>query len=97
MPRYAYQDMIVAVPETGISGELPGAERVRDATTADIAAMASAGMGSERNYPRTGLSILHRKPAGVLACLRAGEQRRRAGRLSGFLGPSGHEHAWAQA
>lgn len=41
VPRYSYQDMLVRVPETGLPGELPGTERVRDATLDDVPAMAA--------------------------------------------------------
>jgi len=39
VPRHAYQDMSLNVPETGFQASAPGAERVRDATLADVAGM----------------------------------------------------------
>lgn len=40
VPRYAYQDMLVAVPEDGIPDRPPGSERIRAATCDDVPAMA---------------------------------------------------------
>ena len=44
VPRYAYQDMIIQVPENGMHRSVPGGDRVRDATLADIPAMAELEM-----------------------------------------------------
>jgi hypothetical protein len=41
VPRYAYQDMFLTVPETGVKVSVPGAECVREATLEDVAAMAA--------------------------------------------------------
>jgi hypothetical protein len=40
VPRCAFQDMVLAVPEDGIAADLPGRERVRDATADEAASMA---------------------------------------------------------
>ena len=55
VPRCAFQDMIVNVPDAGFEPGAPGAERVRPATAADIAAMAAlemdvAGITREKDY-----------------------------------------------
>jgi GNAT superfamily N-acetyltransferase len=44
VPRYAYQDMLLQVPPTGMKGSTPGADRVRNATLADVPAMAALEM-----------------------------------------------------
>lgn len=44
VPRCFLQDMIVPVPETGLSGTVPGLDCVRPATEADIPAMAHLEM-----------------------------------------------------
>ncbi len=42
VPRAAFQDMMLTVPEDGLPGELlPASERVREATPADVPAMAA--------------------------------------------------------
>jgi len=41
VPRRAFQDMFIEVPEAGMSQTVPGVERVRDATLDDIDAMAA--------------------------------------------------------
>ena len=38
-PRMIFQDMLLVVPETGLSVEVPGRERVRPATLADVPLM----------------------------------------------------------
>ena len=40
VPRYSYQDMIFYVPESGLGLSHPGRDRVRPATSDDVAAMA---------------------------------------------------------
>lgn len=40
VPRYAYQDMFLNVPVSGLEHSLPGSERVRNACPADVPAMA---------------------------------------------------------
>ena len=55
VPRHAYQDMVLAVPAEGWKRSTPGAERVRDATPADVPAMASlemavSGVSREQDY-----------------------------------------------
>jgi GNAT superfamily N-acetyltransferase len=44
VPRYVYQDMFLPVPAEGMNQSVPGAERVRDATLADVPAMAALEM-----------------------------------------------------
>lgn len=55
VPRYAYQDMIVRVPPTGLPEVLSEAKTVRDATPADVSAMAAlewevSGITREPDY-----------------------------------------------
>jgi GNAT superfamily N-acetyltransferase len=45
VPRHAFQDLCLAVPPQGLKQSVPGAERVRPATPADVAAMAELEMG----------------------------------------------------
>lgn len=58
VPRYAYQDMITQVPETGMNHSVAGSDRVRDATTGDIPSMATlelevSGITREPDYRYT--------------------------------------------
>jgi GNAT superfamily N-acetyltransferase len=87
VPRYAYQDMIVHVPETGFPGELPGAERVRDAAPTDISAMAElewevSGISREPDYR---YCIENRRGIWHVSVL-----ENRAGGVDGFLISSAH-------
>jgi GNAT superfamily N-acetyltransferase len=55
VPRCAFQDMFVAVPQTGMKQRLPGLDHVREATLADVSAMAAlelevSGIMRERDY-----------------------------------------------
>ena len=55
VPRCAYQDMVLAVPATGFQPAVAGRERVRDATLADVPAMAAlekdvSGVTREQDY-----------------------------------------------
>lgn len=55
VPRCAYQDMFVKVPAEGLNEKVPGAECVRDATLADVPAMAAlemdvSGVSREQDY-----------------------------------------------
>lgn len=55
IPRYAYQDMFIPVPESGLDLSTPGDDRVRDATLDDVAGMAEiemevSGICRERDY-----------------------------------------------
>ena len=55
VPRYAYQDMVTQVPESGMNRSTPGLDRVRDATADDVAAMAAlemeiSGITREQDY-----------------------------------------------
>jgi GNAT superfamily N-acetyltransferase len=44
VPRHAYQDMFLAVPEAGFPADVPGRDRVRDAKLDDVAGMAELEM-----------------------------------------------------
>lgn len=44
VPRAAFQDMLITVPESGLAACAPGIDRVRDATLDDVAAMAALEM-----------------------------------------------------
>jgi GNAT superfamily N-acetyltransferase len=44
VPRLAFQDMLIPVPETGWTGHAPKEDRVRDAALADVEAMAALEM-----------------------------------------------------
>jgi GNAT superfamily N-acetyltransferase len=55
VPRYAYQDMFLPVPEAGLKHTVPGLDRVRGATPADVPAMAAlerevSGISRELDY-----------------------------------------------
>lgn len=55
VPRYAYQDMILSVPEKGLDNPPPGVERVRPATAVDVPGMAAlemevSGITREQDY-----------------------------------------------
>ena len=41
VPRYAYQDMLIAVPQGGTGFSVPGRDRVREAAVDDVPAMAA--------------------------------------------------------
>jgi GNAT superfamily N-acetyltransferase len=82
VPRYAYQDMLVNVPESGIPGEVPGGERVRDATLADVPAMAELEwqVSNITREPDYRYCIENR-----LGCWHGSVLENRAGGLDGFL------------
>src|SRR4051794_13622586 len=55
VPRYSYQDMMIQVPETGMSQSTPLDDRVREATLDDVSAMAKlemevSGISREPDY-----------------------------------------------
>jgi len=55
VPRYAYQDMIIRVPESGFEPAFPEREQVRTATVADVSSMAAlemdvSGISREKDY-----------------------------------------------
>jgi GNAT superfamily N-acetyltransferase len=55
VPFRTYQDMLIHVPAEGMKAPAPGVERVRDATLADVPAMAAlemelSGIARERDY-----------------------------------------------
>ncbi|MBM3728162.1 MAG: GNAT family N-acetyltransferase [Acidobacteria bacterium] len=55
VPRHAYQDMMLTVPAAGLPHRVPGMDRVRDATLADIPAIAAlemsvSGVTREQDY-----------------------------------------------
>lgn len=87
VPRQAYQDMYLTVPKTGMKGRVPGSKRVREATLADVPAMAAlemdiSGVSREEDYRfciRNKLGIFH-----------ASVFENAAGGLDGFLISAGH-------
>lgn len=55
VPRHAFQDMILTVPAQGMTQTVPGADRVRPATPADVPALAAlelevSGITREQDY-----------------------------------------------
>ena len=55
VPRLAYQDLLLAVPESGLQASIPGTERVRPATLDDVEAMARielevSGISRRKDY-----------------------------------------------
>lgn len=55
VPRYSYQDMLIAVPEGGLEIHAAGEDRVREATLADVPNMAAletevSGIAREEDY-----------------------------------------------
>ncbi len=55
VPRCAFQDVVVPVPPNGMNATAPGADRVREATLADVPAMAGletevSGITREQDY-----------------------------------------------
>jgi GNAT superfamily N-acetyltransferase len=55
VPRAVFQDMLVAVPDSGLSPSVPNADKVRDAVPADVPAMADlerevSGITREEDY-----------------------------------------------
>jgi GNAT superfamily N-acetyltransferase len=55
IPRCAFQDMVLQVPPQGLPAAEPGADRVRDATPADVPAMSAlemeiSGISREEDY-----------------------------------------------
>ncbi len=87
VPRYAYQDMFIPVPETGWSHTLPGDEWVRDATPADVPAMAAleleiSGITREQDYR---YCIENRRGMWRVAVIESSR-----GDVDGFMISSGH-------
>ena len=87
VPRQTYQDMVVDVPEGGLGHRVPGAQRVREATADDVAAMTEleqqlVGIRREKDFCysiENGDGFWH-----VSVC--EGER----GGLDGFMVSSGH-------
>ena len=87
VPRYAYQDMMLQVPEGGLSTSLPGLEHVREATPEDVSAMAGlelsvSGISRETDYRfciKNGQGFWH-----------VSVYEASAGKIEGFLISSGH-------
>ena len=87
VPRYAYQDMMLQVPEGGLSTSLPGLEHVRDATPDDVSALVDlelsvSGISRETDYRfciKNGQGFWHVSVYEVSA-----------GKIEGFLISSGH-------
>ena len=87
VPRQAYQDMILQVPESGLDHEVPGLDRVRDATLDDVPAMAAlemevSGVSREEDYR---LCI-----GNDLGFWSVSVYEGSAGNLEGFLASSSH-------
>ncbi len=87
VPRHAYQDMVIAVPEGGLGKTVPGLEACRDARPEDVPAIlrleeAVSGITRERDY-----RFLIENQAGFWhASVYEGED----GGIDGFLASSGH-------
>ena len=87
VPRYAYQDMMLKVPEGGLSTSIPGLEHVRDATPDDVPALVDlelsvSGISREIDYRfciKNGHGFWHVSVYEVSA-----------GKIEGFLISSGH-------
>ena len=87
VPRYAYQDMMLQVPESGLSTSLPGLEHVREATPDDVTALAElelsvSGISRETDYRfciENGQGFWHVSVYEISA-----------GKIEGFLISSGH-------
>ena len=87
VPRYAYQDMMLQVPEGGLSTSIPGLEHVRDATLDDVTALVElelsiSGISRETDYRfciKNGQGFWH-----------ASVYEASAGKIEGFLISSGH-------
>ncbi len=87
VPRYAYQDMMLQVPEGGLRTGLPGLEHVRDATPDDVSALVDlelsvSGISRETDYRfciKNGQGFWHVSVYEVSP-----------GKIEGFLISSGH-------
>ncbi len=87
VPRYAYQDMMLQVPEGGLGTSPPGLEHVRDATPDDVPALVDlelsvSGISRETDYRfciKNGQGFWHVSVYEVSA-----------GKIEGFLISSGH-------
>ena len=87
VPRYAYQDMMLQVPEGGLSTNVPGLEHVRDATPDDVSALVDlelsvSGISREIDYRfciKNGQGFWHVSVYEVSP-----------GKIEGFLISSGH-------
>ena len=87
VPRHAYQDMYISVPREGFKREVAGARRVRDATLADVPAIASlerevSGVIRERDYR----FCIENAPGFWHTSVYENEE----GGIDGFLASSGH-------
>ena len=87
VPRCAFQDMYVRVPEEGLKVAQPDAGRVRDATFADVAAMAAlelevSGITREQDYR---FCIEN-----ALGCWHVAVYEGDRGRIDGFMISCGH-------
>jgi GNAT superfamily N-acetyltransferase len=87
VPRHAYQDMLLTVPERGLQHAVPGAEHLRDATLNDVPKMAAlemavSGISREEDYRyciQNDLGFWH-----------TSVYENERGELDGFLISSGH-------
>lgn len=87
VPRLAYQDMWVAVPEGGLGASRPGRDRVRPATSADTAAMEAlelelSGVSRGPDYAHT---VANAQGFWDVAVIESA-----SGDLDGYLIASGH-------
>lgn len=87
VPRCAYQDMMLQVPEAGLNASLPGLEHVREATPGDVSALVElelsvSGISRETDYRfciKNGQGFWHVSVYEISA-----------GKIEGFLISSGH-------
>ena len=66
VPRYAYQDMLISVPQEGLEIHAAGDERVRDATLADVPPWPPWKWKSAESLAKK-ISLLHRERPWLLA------------------------------
>ncbi len=88
VPRVLLQDMVLTVPAAGLGASVPGMDRVRDATPADISAMAAvelavSGVTRGDDYA---FCIANRN-----GFWRASVYESPAGAIEGYMISSGHE------
>ena len=87
VPRYAYQDMMVTVPDEGLQQSVAGADPVRDATLEDVEAMAAlemdvSGITREQDYRYL--------IENALGCWHTSVYESPSGSIDGFLASCGH-------
>ena len=87
VPRQAYQDMYLAVPEDGLRATVAGTERVRPATPADVSAMAEVELAVSGIRRDTDYRHFVGNPEGIW---HVSVFESSPGRLEGFLVSCGH-------